>query len=138
MGLGEDFEPIIGDRGDDCLHPGYARTDLLFDSPFDMAWDGICLYNCLAAACNFHEYQQLSPPERVRSYLDMMAILTKKTFDTSLMASGIAFEVKQDGILYVPHYGSSPIVATVVRQSVSDGSGHLLQHYDLQQRVKDY
>ena len=64
MGLGEDFAPIIGDRGDDCLHPGYAGTDLLLDGLWHMARDGLCLYHCLVAAANLNVYRQCSQVER--------------------------------------------------------------------------
>ena len=48
-------------------------------------------------------------------------------------ASGVAFEICQDDVAYLPHYGSGPVSACLLRRYVYDGAGHGCPHYDLKQ-----
>ena len=48
-------------------------------------------------------------------------------------ANRVTFDIKQQGVPYVPHYGHGPIQATLQCGRVYDGAGHGSMHYNLEQ-----
>ena len=157
--LGDDECVVVADAGPvAAMHPGYAGTEHILDSPAQMPPDGLCLYHCLVAARDYVSYMAMSVSERVTLAEQLrqksIGILKEhglsnqaarlglsgsggypdeENFMYLAKASGISFEIEGSSPGCVPHYEASPVAARVLFRKVADGAGHLSDHFDLSQ-----
>ena len=122
-----------------------------------MAPDDLCMYHCLCAAADLRSYVHSTANEKAASAAGLRTMTIRKLREKGLFrqadrlsqegpdgypdeedfiylseASGVSFELDL-GHAYKPHYGTSPISATLLYTDVVDGAGHSSKHYDLKQ-----